>query len=143
MGDALSVASGAAGIISLGLQVCKSLVDYYNAWKDFGDDISSMHDGILHLSKSLQTLSDAIQVVNVTEQSAVVDIQTSIQGCEAGILKLKRLLEKISCKEPRDELEKKIDLTRKLEAQRKGFFTHFVKGLWVNFEILSQNCGTI
>lgn len=33
MADGLSVAAGAAGLISLGLEVTKGLIDYYDAYK--------------------------------------------------------------------------------------------------------------
>lgn len=32
----------AVGVISLGIQVLEGIVDYYSAYKDYGDDIASL-----------------------------------------------------------------------------------------------------
>jgi hypothetical protein len=46
MAEALGIASGAAGIVSLGLEITQGLLKYYAAWRDQDKDIKAMYESL-------------------------------------------------------------------------------------------------
>lgn len=72
MSDPLSVLSGAAGIISLGVTACQGLITYYQAWEAWEDDVRGAMKDVEHVSKFLSLLkaridklpADQIDIVN-------------------------------------------------------------------------------
>ena len=52
MGDPLSMVAGVAGLLSLGIQVSESLIDFYKSYRDQDADIAATTDRL----KTLQTL---------------------------------------------------------------------------------------
>lgn len=60
MGDPISAAGTAVGIISLGIQVCQSLISYYDRWKSFDDDIAQIQGKLDGLKETLENLGENI-----------------------------------------------------------------------------------
>lgn len=54
----IDIASGTAGLISLGVNVCQRLIWYYNAWDGWEDDV---HDAV----QELEETSTFLQLVQV------------------------------------------------------------------------------
>ena len=79
-----------AGLISLGIQVTQSLVNFYNAYKNRDSDLVHMIerlDSLLDIFQCLKkTLSD--RHFQVDERSLVESIKTSIKSCEEWIQEL-------------------------------------------------------
>ena len=42
----MSIASAVAGFVSLGITVCNGLIQYYNQWSDFPDDVRGLVDDL-------------------------------------------------------------------------------------------------
>lgn len=82
----MEVAGSAVGIASLGIQVCQGLLSYYDAWKSYESDISSTHNAITDLSKTLTILKTTLQ--QETDQERVGRVSTCVKGCEDALLKL-------------------------------------------------------
>lgn len=57
MGDPLSTVASAVGIVSLGLQVCQGIVQYYSHWKDYTVDIASTYELVGQLRGIFEALS--------------------------------------------------------------------------------------
>ena len=98
MSDPLSVAASVAGLISLGITVSQSLVDFYNAYKDRDSDLDST-------MKRLETLLDIFRYLEETisnrkfqtdEQGLVNIIEASISECDNLIHELQVECEKFS-----------------------------------------------
>jgi hypothetical protein len=49
-------AATAIDVVSFGIQVCQGLLSYYDGWKDYDPDISSAHESVAGLSKTLAFL---------------------------------------------------------------------------------------
>ena len=90
MTDPLSVAGSVAGLISLGIQVTQSLVNFYNAYKNRDSDL-------VHMIERLDSLLDIFQCLKKTlldrhfqvdERSLIESIETSIKSCEESIQEL-------------------------------------------------------
>lgn len=90
MTEPLSVAGSVAGLISLGIQVTQSLVNFYNAYNNRDSNIVHMIerlDSLLDIFQCLKkTLSD--RHFQVDERSLVESIETSIKSCEEWIQEL-------------------------------------------------------
>lgn len=80
MTNPLSVAAGVAGLVSLGIQVTHSLVDFYNAYAKRDLDL-------INIIKRLDSLLDIFQYLKKTlldrdfhadEQGLIKSIETSI-----------------------------------------------------------------
>ncbi len=98
MTDPLSVAAGVAGLISLGIQVSQSLVDFYNSHKDLDSDL----DGT---TKRLESLLDIFRYLEETistrrfqadERDLVKNIEASISECDKLIDELQDECKKFS-----------------------------------------------
>ncbi|KAK2734051.1 hypothetical protein FQN55_002919 [Onygenales sp. PD_40] len=94
MADPISIVGTAVGVVALGLAVSNSLVSYYDAWTHCEYEVES----ILH---PLRTLVENFRLVEKSLKSGDFDpeltaiAEKSIESCNAGILALRRKLEKI------------------------------------------------
>ena len=90
----MEVASGAAGLLSLGIAVCQSLLDYYNSWKKAEDSVAKTCASIEELSKTLKLLAVAIDSKNFNND--IVDrIRKSIESSTESLRILERKLNKV------------------------------------------------
>jgi hypothetical protein len=71
MAEALGIASGAAGIVALGLEITQGLLRYYSAWRDQDKDIKSMYGSLTVLSKLLLQLERRIQTPAIFDIEAI------------------------------------------------------------------------
>jgi hypothetical protein len=88
------VAGSAVGIISLGIQVCQGLVQYYGAWKDAPKDVSTMCKSVESLAKSLRMLQDNIKSKGVPT-NVEMNVENSIDDCTDDIKELQDELIKV------------------------------------------------
>ncbi|KAM0707280.1 hypothetical protein Q7P35_005518 [Cladosporium inversicolor] len=82
----MEVAGSAVGIASLGIEVCRGLLSYYDAWKGRDSDISSTYDMITDLGKTLTILKTALR--EEVDRERVGRVDTCVEGCEDALLKL-------------------------------------------------------
>lgn len=96
MADPLSIAGTAAGLISLGIQVTHSLVDFYNSYKSQDSALAGMVERLECLSDIFQclekTLSD--RRIQAEEQSLIKSIEMSIGQCDELIYELQEECQK-------------------------------------------------
>ena len=92
--EALGVASGAAGILSLGIAVCQGLLQYYGSWKDAESDVAGMYESIEALARVLRLLLPALEHGKF-DHNVVAVIEENITSCHQGIEKLRKKLDKI------------------------------------------------
>lgn len=81
MADPLSIASGVAGLLSLGVQVTKSLVDFYSAYKDQAPALAKITLNLENLLGILQALDDARQHGQPQMDALVQEIDKAAVGC--------------------------------------------------------------
>jgi ankyrin repeat domain-containing protein 50 len=96
MTDPLSVAAGIAGLISLGIQVTKSLVKFYTSYKGQDNDVIRMTEKLESLLGMFQFLHGALQrrIFRSHEQDLIKNIESSIHKCDELIEELKEECEK-------------------------------------------------
>jgi hypothetical protein len=90
MSDPFSLAVSGAGLLSLGIQVTQSLVDFYASYKDRDSNLNntvqeleSLLDILQHLSKALAT-----RKFEADERGLVERIENTIKDCEEAIKEL-------------------------------------------------------
>ncbi|KAJ6021250.1 hypothetical protein N7540_006754 [Penicillium herquei] len=93
MAELFSTASGAVGIISLGLQVCDKLVTYCQAWKDFGDDIQKLGKRAASLRVLLKRLRDLIEDTRLSDPETAADLEEKAMDLEESVRKLQTKLD--------------------------------------------------
>lgn len=94
--EGLAVASGAAGLVSLGLTVCQELLKFYESWKGAEDDVKRMYGSVEQLTKTFIYLRRSIRQ-NQFSGDVVARVEESIRMCENGLLALRKKLLKINC----------------------------------------------
>ena len=83
----LGVAGSAVGIISLGIQVCQGLTQYYGSWKEAPKDVVQMRKSVQNLEETLKVLKVTIKDKGVATQ-AETGVQNSIDACTVSINEL-------------------------------------------------------
>jgi ankyrin repeat domain-containing protein 50 len=88
--DGLSVAASVAGIISLGIQVTQSLIDFYEAYKGQKSNIANTAKNLENLLCVLESLRRQLtnRKFEADEQGLLETIKGSIEYCEENIQKL-------------------------------------------------------
>lgn len=99
--DPLSIASASVGILSFGLTVCHGLLEYYNTWKDAEGNVAKMYLAIQGLTKTMILIKSAVERKEFN-QNIVLQVEESIRSIEAGIMSLKKKLDKIRISSPQD-----------------------------------------
>src|SRR5215469_5569703 len=94
--DGLSVAASVAGIISLGIQVTQSLIDFYEAYKGQKSDIANTAEKLKTLLTVLESLRRQLtnRKFRADEQALLQSIEGSIEDCEENVNELQAKIEK-------------------------------------------------
>lgn len=123
MSDPLSVAGGAAGVVSLGLTVCQGLLAYYRPFKSFQEEIDNVTcriealEGIL---KALQNVLFANASVLASSDEPVNSAVDSILRCQKGLRTLEKTLKNCSAtKVPQNSFGSKLQTSRILYPFRR------------------------
>lgn len=85
MADPFSIASGAVGVISLGLTVCEGLVSYLSAFKGQDRDLDSLSQRVEGLTSCLNLLTRALPSFRAETLNAARQIEESIGACRSNI----------------------------------------------------------
>lgn len=91
MGDPLSVAGTAVGIISLGLTVCNTIVSYRCAYRAFDEDIENLKSKAESLGENLEILKGAIEYTRTAEPETAIVLSNKI-------IRIKRFLVRLDGK---------------------------------------------
>ncbi|MCJ1427238.1 hypothetical protein MMC29_005141 [Sticta canariensis] len=96
MSDPVSVAGTAMGVISLGIQVTQSLVEYYTSYKSQYSALADMVERLEYLSDIFQSLKKTLldRQVQTEEQSFIKSIYVSIRHCDELIYELQEECQK-------------------------------------------------
>jgi hypothetical protein len=90
----LGVVSGVAGLISLGITLCKGVLAYYDAFKGSDDAIDKMCLSMEHVGKTLLVISSTLTRGNF-DRATIIMVETSVRSCTQSLDALAKKLEKI------------------------------------------------
>ncbi|EXJ72628.1 uncharacterized protein A1O5_03774 [Cladophialophora psammophila CBS 110553] len=83
----VGVAASLAGLVSLGLQVCTGLVNYYNAYREAENDVECLCDETNHLTQTLRLFQRSINDSRIdTDQE--IQVAALIESCSGRIAEL-------------------------------------------------------
>jgi len=110
MSDPFSAASGAVGVISLGLTVCQGLASYYEAWNSQDQEIRSVVRDLHAVTKSLALVEQKAKHDRFVDVDALNHLQDVIASTQETIQELNKILTK--CKEttPAASVKQKIQI---------------------------------
>ncbi|KAG4441578.1 hypothetical protein IFR05_002963 [Cadophora sp. M221] len=91
------------GVVSLGIQVCQGLLQYYGSWKDSRKDVAAMCTSVESLSSTLTILEKTITGASTPDKNT----QKCIEACSLSIEQLQKKLSKVQ-KVPGDKLSTQI-----------------------------------
>ena len=102
MSDPLSIAGSIAGLISLGIQVTQSLVDFYTSYKHQDSELASTIEKLDSLLIILESLEKALsnRQFQEDERSMIKNIETSIKNCDELIHDLQAECQKFKKRSP-------------------------------------------
>ncbi|KAJ4074244.1 hypothetical protein NW761_013856 [Fusarium oxysporum] len=113
MGDPFSIATGVAGLISLGLTVCDGLHTYFSAIKDRKDDIAIATQRLALFKFHVFAIQSSASKLGHLHSPAIDGLQLSLINCEMQLKCLESLLnELMPAKDP--SLAKEIWRRQKL-----------------------------
>ena len=96
MGEVLAITSSVAGLISLGIQVTQSLVEFYTSYKHQNSELANMTERLENLLSIFQSLEKALsnRKFQVEEQSLMDNIESSIKKCDEFVQELQEECQK-------------------------------------------------
>ena len=96
MGEVLAITASVAGLISLGIQVTRSLVEFYTSYKHQDSEIIGMTERLENLLSIFESLEIALsnRKFQVEEQSLMDNIESSIKKCDELVQELQEECQK-------------------------------------------------
>ena len=92
--EVLGTASAVAGILSLGIEVCQGLLNYYNSYKGAAADVARMYGSVESLTTTVSILKKTLDRGSVAS-NVEKDVIKSIKSCENGFQRLEKTLKKV------------------------------------------------
>ena len=92
--EPLGLASSVAGLLSLGIEVCGGLLQYYRSWRGAEDDVARTYVSIDTLAKTLILIKKVLEKNDFSTEHAK-NVEASIAAVQQGIHSLKKKLDKI------------------------------------------------
>lgn len=98
MADPLSIAGSVAGLLSLGIQVTQSLLDFYTVYKNQDSERVGITDKLDSLLVIFESLEKALsnREFQVDERKLIKNIETSIKNCDKLIRELQAECQKFN-----------------------------------------------
>lgn len=96
MADPLAIASGIAGLLSLGIQVTQSLVSFYTTHKDQDTDLGKVARNLDNLQHIFRVLNVAVEErrLQADTHDLLREVEKAVQKCEEIIIELQNECEK-------------------------------------------------
>lgn len=95
MGDPFSIATGVAGLISLGITVCDGLHTYFSAIKDRKDDLAIVAQNVALLKFHIFAVQSSATKLGHRHSPAIDGLQLSLINCEMQLQCLQKLLNEL------------------------------------------------
>ncbi|KAI9148367.1 26S proteasome non-ATPase regulatory subunit [Paramyrothecium foliicola] len=128
------LASGIAGLVSLGITVCQGLLLYYNSYKGFRDDIDTTYMSVESVAKALLAIESVVSRGRFSPEVASL-VENSVRLCAQGLDTLSKKLDKIKSLPPDGSLK-----TRLRETKRNMLYP-FKESTLVKLREICQDLG--
>ncbi|KAJ3543860.1 hypothetical protein NM208_g3352 [Fusarium decemcellulare] len=152
MGDPLSIASGVAGIVTLGLTVCSGLDTYFSAIEDRKEDVKQGSQLLALLRSHVGLIESNASTLNSRYAGATEAIAKALDLCQSQLQELDEVIKKISsvdgCSDMARTLRKSkstvsypFNRKRLIQVQDQLLKTTGVLGICVQTLILNVGTG--
>ncbi|KAJ4345321.1 uncharacterized protein N0V89_011451 [Didymosphaeria variabile] len=119
----------AVGVASMGIQVCQGLLEYYQSWKGYEEDIREAYSAITELSRTFKLLEEGLTMQRTS--TLVSQAQESLMACKDGVQQLEKKLKKLHKEAPNGFKEK-------AHASRLRLLYPFKKSTLEKFKEITQ-----
>ncbi|SPJ72223.1 uncharacterized protein FTOL_01951 [Fusarium torulosum] len=99
MADPLSVASGVAGLVSLGLTLCNGLHTYFSAIKDRHSDIETAIQSVTLLQSNICIIQSSTLKLGHRHALAANGVNAGLKNCETQLKALEAYIEDLNSAE--------------------------------------------
>lgn len=96
MADPLSIASGVAGLVSLGLTLCNGLHNYLSAVKDRYSDIETATQGLALLQSNICIIQSSTLKLGHRHALAANGVNLGLRNCETQLRALENFVEDLT-----------------------------------------------
>ncbi|KAK4892915.1 hypothetical protein LTR27_008643 [Elasticomyces elasticus] len=79
------IAGSAVGIVSLGIQVCQGLLQYYGDWKGYHKDIEASHKAVQGLTETFVLLAQVLNGNVVVNDAQRRNVENCVASCEDSV----------------------------------------------------------
>lgn len=107
MGDPLSVAGSAVGIISFGLGVCDTIVKYSRAYRGYDEDFQTIKSKAESFHETLEIVDDAIKYAQKTLPKIAIILSKKVMRIEHLLQRLNDKIKRYGPDESRESLARK------------------------------------
>ncbi|KAK5717362.1 hypothetical protein LTR15_009256 [Elasticomyces elasticus] len=83
------IAGSAVGVMSLGIQVCQGLLQYYGDWKGYHKDIEASHKAVQGLTETFVLLAQVLKGNVAVKDHQRRHVEDCVAGCKNSIGQLK------------------------------------------------------
>ncbi|KAK5679281.1 hypothetical protein LTS10_008096 [Elasticomyces elasticus] len=83
------IAGSAVGVVSLGIQVCQGLLQYYGDWKGYHKDIEASHKAVQGLTETFVLLAQVLSGNVAVNDDQRRNVENCVAGCEDSVGRLK------------------------------------------------------
>lgn len=129
------------GVASLGIQVCKGLLIFYQDWKDCPEDVKEARDSISSLTETFILIEKSMRNPAL-EEDVVHRVESCLLSCNEGVKKLQKKLGKMQIEAPQGSREKaKASALRLAYPFRKSVVEKLketVQDLWQHLTLAVQ-----
>ena len=115
-----AAASSAAGLISLGLEVCTGLINYCSAWKSYDKDHQAALTRLKGLCNVLEVLHQVLRSSDLVNRPSFQIVQDNILGCASAINNLEELAKKLWIADDTTTSDIRKQIKRARYPMRKG-----------------------
>ncbi|RSL98369.1 hypothetical protein CEP52_010394 [Fusarium oligoseptatum] len=122
MAEALGIASGVAGIVSLGITICSGLDTYFSAIKDRDDDLKRATELLSLLRRYIELIRPSASTLGSRHAQATDLVVLALGSCEGELRALKELVDNLNKIDGSSDVARKWDKSKSVIAypfQRK------------------------
>lgn len=112
MAEALGIASGVAGIVSLGITICSGLDTYFSAIKDKDDDLKRASDLVSLLRRYIELILPSASTLSSRHAQATNLVVLALGSCECELRALKELVDNLNQVDGASDVARKWDKSK-------------------------------
>ncbi|KAI8672997.1 hypothetical protein NCS56_00764200 [Fusarium sp. Ph1] len=112
MAEALGIASGIAGIVSLGITICSGLDTFFSAIKDREDDLKRATELLSLLRRYIELIRPSASTLSSRHAQATDLVVLALGSCEGELRALKELVENLNKADGASDVARKWDKSK-------------------------------